>query len=489
MENKDVSRNEKENITPQKKAYIERVLYSYLKRFFLQGYRKLTEKQNRIYFYYTLAITGASIIISMLYALEIIIDEQILQFIIIFCLATSIALIIGGFIGGILKNHKFQDFFTIFLLIGAIGCGILLGIWKPINFESTWLEIIKIILFLFYVLIASISLFFIIISFITALSYRFLNWGNSPNRLLFQGALKIIVWASIPMYGYLFFQGSLDAQLLAVTGIFIAGIMLYNFYSLPKMDSAESFTEKSYLRAKMHFNQVIGFYYLYLIYHLSQSFNSQQDLSNLTVNIILLAINTIFMINNLSRKVDRIQEEEDLQRAFLFQRKTGISIRIKKWIGEKGLILMMLGLSLGYHAVYMDSYLGRNLKLIIFLSNEARDAPLNATYHRTFLGMGLLIIFITLLIFRKSESFQRIFINRYSVRHVMKMFGDLFRINEEGTTGAILKTYQGGRDIVSGGFENMKKSVKKSFDTFFSLGKQKKDPKSSNEPNKTKKDQ
>ncbi len=461
------------NQTPPKKAYIERALYSYLKSFYSQGYKLLMGKEFRGFFYYVIGIIIASTTMNILNALNIFNNQTILQHVTLVCLMTGISLILGGLVGGILKNQKFQTIFTVLLLVASIVTETLLFVFSiTVDFTAIWLEAVKLVLFLTYVGIGTFSYFFIIISFVTAISYRLINLGNSPNRLLFQGILRLVVWISLPMYGYLIYQGSLDAQILGVGGIIVAIIILYRYYHLPSVETGENFTERTNMKANINYHQVIGFYYLYLLYHLSQSFNTSSEITNLALNFFLLTVNTLFMINTLSKKVDNIQEEEELQRAFMFQRKTGISVKIKQFIGERGLILMMLGLALGYYGVYLDSYLGNNLNLIIFISDVSRTVPLNATYHRLFLGIGLVVIVGTMLAFHRSIKFQGIFVNRYTFRHVWKMFGDLFRINEEGTTGQILKTVQNGKHVLNESLSNVKKGLKRSWNSMFNMGKQ-----------------
>ncbi|MHA1674402.1 MAG: hypothetical protein ACTSYI_12345 [Promethearchaeota archaeon] len=457
-----------------KMSLIERTLYNYGKKFFSQGYKRLTEKQYVFYFYWTVIIMVGSIITSVLFSLDYIPNEEIAKTIIFLSVFTAGALILGGFIGGLTQNRRFLNIFTVSLMFLAL-CfsilytGILPGIYIP-KYDSLILQWVKMLYFLSYVVISSISMFAIIWNFQTSFSYRFISYGKSHNRLLFQGVLRLGALIAIPMYAYMFIQGTLDAEILAGIGIIITSILLIRFYRLPKFYRKESFEEKNEKIALMNFNQILGFYNLYLVYRLSQSFNTGGNISNLTVDLLLLAVNSFFVMNTLSKKIDNIEDEDDIQKNFVFQRDTGFMVWLKKKVSEKGLVLIILGIALGYHAVYMDSYLDSPIVLIQILSDPNNITPLNVTYNRTFLGIALFWILVNIITFKVNPRFRRLAINRYSARHILRMFGDLFRISDDGKAGAVLEAYENGLKKVEDGVSEIGKKIKGKWDKMFSLG-------------------
>ena len=457
-----------------KMSLIERTLFNYGKKFFSQGYKRLTEPQYIFYFYWTVLIMVGSIITSVLFSLEYIDNEEIAKIIIFLSVFTAAALILGGLIGGLTHNRRFLNILTISLMFLAL-CftilytGIFPGLYIP-KYDSLILQWVKMFYFLSYVVISSISMFAIIWNFQTSFSYRFISYGKSHNRLLFQGVLRLGIIISIPLYAYMYIQGTLDAKILAGIGIFVTILLLIRFYRLPKFYKKEAFKEKTEKIALMNFNQILGFYNLYLIYRLSQSFNTGGNISNLTVDLILLAVNSFFVMNTLSKKIDNIDDEDDVQRNFVFQRNTGFMVWMKKKVSEKGLILIILGIALGYHAVYMDSYLDSPIILIRILSDPSNITPLNVTYNRTFLGIALFWILVNIITFRVNPRFRDMAINRYTARHVLKMFGDLFRISDDGRTGAVMEAYENGLKKVEEGVSEMGKKIKGKWNKFFSLG-------------------
>ncbi|MHA1744759.1 MAG: hypothetical protein ACTSWW_02100, partial [Promethearchaeota archaeon] len=78
--------------------------------------------------------------------------------------------------------------------------------------------------------------------------------------------------------------------------------------------------------------------------------------------------------------------------------------------------------------------------------------------------LGVSILFAT------SRKYQNIFVNRYSPRHVLKMFGDIFRVSEEGEAGVVYDLIDTGRKKVEEKITQVGKSVKRKWSNFFSLG-------------------
>lgn len=472
-ENIQAISSEKQEI-PEKKAYIERAVFGYAKKFLSQGYRRLTEPQYQFFFYWTVVIMGGSIILSVLFSLGYLNNIQPVKSVIFLSLITAAALILGGLIGGLTHNRRFLNIFTISLMVVALFItlfftGLFPGFWQ-LNYDSLLLQWIKIFYFLVYVVISSISMFAIIWNFQTSFAYRFISLGKSPNRLLFQGIVRLGGIIAIPMYMYMLIQNTLDAQILAIFGILVTLILVIRLYKLPKFYKRESFQEQTEKIAIMNFNQILGFYNLYLLYRLSQSYVTGGNITNLTVDLILLALNSFFMMNTLSKKIDNIGEDEDVQKPFVFQRDTGFMRWLKRTISEKGLVLAVLGLALGYHAVYMDSYLDSPIIIIQILSDPNNVTPLNVAYNRTFLGIALLWMVGTIIAFQTSQKFRNMAINRYSVRHVLRMFGDMFRISDEGKTGVVLEAYEAGVKKVEDKISQAGKKIKDKWNKFFTLG-------------------
>ena len=275
-------------------------------------------------------------------------------------------------------------------------------------------------------------MFYIFLYFHSSLSYRVITLGNSPNRLFLSPILRGGVWIGLILFVYLFSRDTIDAQVLGLYGIFVSLILLYYLYNLPLTVKHDDTTVRDAKMAQMLFRQALGFFNLYLLYHIIMSYDLGTSIGNILAELLLLIINTLYMINGLARKVENIHDiEKEEKNRFQFQRTSTLFMRIKKTIGTKSLIIITLGIALSYHCIMLESYLGQTQSIL--QSWIGPNVALSTFYHRAILFISLTLIVISLLFFRYSQGFRDMCVNRYSFRHAIQMFGDLFRRKEDGT--------------------------------------------------------
>ena len=446
-----------------KKSFVERALSSFLQKQFTSGLKILTSRQYMFFFMYSVLIILTSITFGILYALKVHYPLELFEKTLLLALCTAISLVLGGFLGGLSNSVNFTNIFTIIMFAFSFILAYFLDISMPI---FQW---IKLLFLAAYVLVGSMAMFFIIVSFHTSLSYRGITLGNSPNRMFFQEIIRFGVWIPIPMYIYMFFQKSLDSQILSILGIIVSILLLIQMYNIPKTEKGDTSAIKENKKVIINFKQILGFYNLYLIFHASQSFNTGGKITNLILDIFILILNAFYIINNYCRKVDNIDDYDELmKKSFRFQRPSSNLMKFKKRIGDKGMVFMALGLSLGYITVLMNSYL--NTPLVLLESLGAEGVPLNVIYHRMFLYFALILIVIMMILFKKSTIFRLKLVNRYSVRHAMNMFADLFRVSEDGHTGIIYDAVEVSKQKIEEQLDIVGKKFKKGWSKFFSLG-------------------
>ena len=446
-----------------KKSFVERALSSFLKKQFISGLKILTSRQYLFFFIYTVIIILTSITFGILFALKVPYPIELFEKTLLLALCTAVSLVLGGLIGGLSNNLNFINVLTIILFVLSFITAYFFNIAMPI---FQW---IKLLFLAAYVLVGSMTMFFIIVSFHTSLSYRIITLGNSPNRMFFQELIRFGVWITFPMYIYMFFQKSLDAQILSVLGIIIGILLVIQMYNIPKTYKGDPFEIKENNKVKINFKQILGFYNLYLIYHASQSYNTGGKITNLILDFLILTLNAFYIINNYCRKVDRIGDyDEIMKKSFRFQRPSSNLMKFKKKIGDKGMVFMALGLSLGYTTVLMNSYL--NTPMVLLKSLGVEGVPLNVIYHRMFLYFALFLIGFMMVLFKKSKIFQLKLVNRYSIRHALQMFGDMFRVSEDGHTGIVLDVVELSRQKIGEKLDKVGKKFKKGWNKFFSLG-------------------
>src|SRR6056297_2281092 len=127
----------------------------------------------------------------------------------------------------------------------------------------------------------------------------------------------------------------------------------------------------------------------------------------------------------------------------------------KKIFGEKGMILFALSIALGYQIVLMDSFINSPLILIQEISPGVTD--LNVILHRCVLGVGLVLVFVVWVIFKKSPGFRDLFINRYDFGHAIRMLGDVLKMKWTETMEPIEEAINKGKEKVKDWGDQLKK--------------------------------
>jgi hypothetical protein len=108
--------------------------------------------------------------------------------------------------------------------------------------------------------------------------------------------------------------------------------------------------------------------------------------------------------------------------------------------------------------------------MVLLESLGSEGVPLNVIYHRMFLYFALILIVLMTILFNKSTIFRLKLVNRYSVRHGMQMFADLFRVSEDGHSGLIFDAVEISKQKIGEQLDKVGKKFKKGWSKFFSLG-------------------
>jgi hypothetical protein len=149
-----------------------------------------------------------------------------------------------------------------------------------------------------------------------------------------------------------------------------------------------------------------------------------------------LAVNTFFMINGLTRKVESIQDlNEEMGKSFRFDQHAITPMKIKNYFGMKGLVMIALGIGLGYHTILLGSTAVTTNLIIMDIFGTTIN--ISTYYHRSVLFFCMAIVLIAIIEFKVSKGFRAEFVNHHSFRHALAMFGDLFRRKEDGSPAPV----------------------------------------------------
>lgn len=439
-----------------KPSYIERALSKYIYDMIFKGFEILKSPQYRGYFFFTMIVVIGTLVCGVLNRVGILIDLPLLQAILFWGILSSAALIIGGILGGLMQ--KALNFWVVSCIIVS-----LISAWFFTGYASHFIvQIVKLGMFLTWAAISAISFYYIILYFHTSMSYRVVSMGNSTNRLFFQPILQLGAWGGFALSLYLFTRGTIDAQFVALCGMITSWLLLLYLYRVPKLQRKSDNVAKDQHNANMMFRQVLGFYNLVTLYHIYLSYEKGTAIGNIIIELIFLSINTLNIINGLAKKVENIKDlDSEKHNRFRFQRTSTVFMKLKQSIGSKSMIIIALGIALGYHCVMLESYLGINTPILTFVQSWlGAEMSISVFSHRVILLISLSVILISMLLFKVSPDWREMYINRYTARHALGMFGNMFRTGDDGTPSIVQEVGESIKSSVKSFGEKMREKMK-----------------------------
>ncbi|MHA1820656.1 MAG: hypothetical protein ACTSU2_08655 [Promethearchaeota archaeon] len=425
-------------------SYIERALSSFIRQKILGGFKKLRSKNILPFTILAFSMMALSTIIEILFFTNNLVLNDVVSFIL--KLQYFIALFLFGFglfAGHITKLWKFYIsaigllIMTLFLFIyldynGLLSI-ILTGSMGSTPFNAVlfanlnlkldiFYEILNIIFFLGWTLISVISLFFMTLYFFTSFSRKILMLGKPEDHIFFGGILKFGAVIMVPMYLYMVLKGNLGSLLIGVIGVLSAFLLLIQLRKAKKQYKMPGI---------MNFSTAIGFFSLYLIYHLITSFSSSSNsLLAFIIDLVLLIINMLYIIQAFTRRISNIENAKNpWDNPIAFHSKINFTPKLKKIFKENGLIIMLIAIIVGYHASYLSAFLNPDIPIINYFTygpNDLGIVSMSGVYHRIYLLVGNILVLFSIIIFNKSKSFQEFMEDKYNIKQVFKYIGGFF---------------------------------------------------------------
>jgi len=176
-----------------------------------------------------------------------------------------------------------------------------------------------------------------------------------------------------------------------------------------------------------------------MFYHLIMSFGyANENAFSLVLEMVMLLIGVLYLVQTLTR---RISESPDrpipFENPVQFQSRIYFTSKLKKTFGERGVVLIVLGIALGYHMVYLDAFFIGDVfisefpVLTTFMNPNLKISDL---YHRIYLLISFLIIIFAWLTFKSSQRFKDFMVDKFTIKQVLKYIGGFFTKTEEGIT-------------------------------------------------------
>jgi hypothetical protein len=406
-------------------SYFEQALTWFIKQKVFSGIKKLKQKKYLPFAVIILTLMAYNSVLLILHFSTSIPDIEFIQYSLTLEFFISIGLITSGFMIGKLKKMSLYYLTSSFIL----------GLFITIFFLSDWpydflpFQYIRLGYFIIWACISCLSYFFLNLYFFTSFSKKIITMGSSKGHIFFGFLIKMVIYLSIPLYGYMIFYFSIYpfdflSLVLGVFGIIISlGIRLLIRSASKKAEIVPGL---------VNFATAIGFFDIYLFYHLIMSF-SQVDNSvyALIVETILLLVGMLYLVQNITGKISNTPDEikkGDL--SFSFHSKLHFTTRLKQIWGESGLIIVVMGLAFGYQLSYIESFISTTNHL--FSSLQSPGLNIGAIYHRIILLVAFAVLMIFWIIFKKSNKFKEFMEDKYTKEQLTGVFSEYFQKTEDG---------------------------------------------------------
>jgi len=405
-------------------SYLERTISWFLKNRIFGGVQKLKQKQYILFTLIVFSVMLVNTVFAVLFHLWMLGSLELIRAMLIFEMFLAFAIIITGIIIGRIKNLIVYYLIASIIIIGSAFAFISLN-W---SYELPIFTFAKLFFFFAWILISGISLFFLTLYFFTSFPKKVITLGMPKDHIFFGSVLKIVAFITIPLYIYLIFQGHLSSILFGCFGVLNALIVLGVMKRAPKKVESKP--------GSVNFATALGVFNMSMFYHLIMSFGyTNENAFSLLIEIIMLLIGVLYLVQVLTR---RISESPDrpipFENPVQFQSRIYFTHHMKRTFGERGVVLMVLGIALGYHMVYLDSffvsdaYIGNFPIIATYINPGLKVSDL---YHRIYLILSFLIILIAWLTFKSSPRFKEFMVDKFTIKQVFRYIGGFF-IKPEG---------------------------------------------------------
>ncbi len=398
-----------------KNSYIERSLNSYFIDKFLNGFKLLFEKTYLPFSVVLFSVLGLNIGAMFLYFQEVswITLDLVNDFLLLgYLIAGSI--VVFGLISAVWKNNIFQ---TIFVFVGILLSIIIVFVFNP-DPDLVVFQVMKVGFLVSWILISSISMFFIIFYFFTSISGKIVVAGKSDEHIFLGAIIRIIAIGTIGISIVLIYKNltSINAIVLGIMGIAVALIIL--IYSLTvKLDDTTT-----------NFISIMGCFNFYITYKLSSSISPSETVDNVFTEILILILTALYYIQSKVSKVESIKtsqfEKKKEGRKVFFQKKLILSAFSKQIFGDLSLILLTIGMALGYSLILLSVLIDNSLPLVGEINAFTVDIGIPLASHRISAFILMTIFLISFITFQFSERFRKMATNNYDFKQGLKVLGD-----------------------------------------------------------------
>jgi len=441
-------------------SYIERALYWFLKNKIFGGLQKLRQKEFLPFSIMIISIMTLNTILAVLYQLEVFVSLENVQAMLILELFLSFGVISSSLLIGKLKN-KFLYYLIPSIVIAFF---VIILLFFEFSYNQPFFQFTKLIYLFIWVSISSISFFFLTLYFFTSFTKKIITLGSPKEHIFFGLFIKITIYISIPFYLYMIYQFFPDSVFIGIFGIITTLIVFLLIKRAPK--KIES------VPGIINFATAVGFFYIFLFYHLVMSFSATSNsVNSLIIDILIFLISILYATQSLTRKIsDSPARLKPFENPVRFQSRLYFTDHLKKALGERGVVLIVMGIALGYHMVYLDSFFITDIPVLSTFFTPG--LKLSALYHRVYLIFSFIIIFIAYCSFNSSNQFKEFMIDKYTINQTLKFIGGYFKKSKDALSPFEYKMQELSKKIgenIKNWEDKLQKSIQKKMEDKFKI--------------------
>jgi hypothetical protein len=406
-------------------SYLERTIFWFLKNRIFGGVQKLKQWEYIPFALIVFLIMLINTVFAVLFHLRILGSLELIRTMLIFELFLAFAIIITGMVIGRIENLIVYYLIASIIIIGTVFAFFYIN-W---TYELPIFTFARLFFFFAWILISGISLFFLTLYFFTSFPKKVITLGMPDDHIFFGSVLKTVAIITIPLYIYIFFQGHISSILFGCLGVLNALIVLVVMQRAPKKVESKP--------GMVNFASAIGVFNMSTFYHLIMSFGyTNENAFSLVIEIIMLLISVLYLVQVLTRRISETPDRPvPFENPIQFQSRVYFTHHMKETFGERGVVLIVLGIALGYHMVYLDSffvsdvYIGNFPILATYIYPGLKVSDL---YHRIYLILSFLIILIAWITFKSSSRFKEFMVDKFTIKQVFRYIGGFFMKPENG---------------------------------------------------------
>lgn len=406
-------------------SYFEQAVSWFIKEKIFSGIKKLKQKKILPFTIIILTLMVYNSVLVILHFSTAVPDVKFIQYSLTLEIFISIGIITSGFLVGKFKKISFYYLTSAFIL-GLFTTLFFLFDW---SYDYSLFQYLKLTYFIVWAGLSCLAYFFLNLYFFTSFSKKIITMGAKKSHIFFGFVIKIIIYVSLALYAYMIFYFTIYPFdfLSLVLGVF--GIII----SLGIRFLIRSASKKAEIKpGYINFATALGFFDIYLFYHLILSFSqtSKPALISLITETIMLLIGMLYLVQNITGKISNMPDEiinGDLSSKF--HSKLHFTTRLKQIWGESGLIIVVMGLALGYQLSYIESFIPAASHVLSFLKSPGLN--IGAVYHRIFLFIGFFVVLISWIVFKKSDKFKEFMEDKYTREQFSSVFSEYFQKTED----------------------------------------------------------